>query len=150
MEPHPDSHKIGVWSLPNLGKTLMEAREKIFSSYTLQKTLSTLEIMRFSWLLPEVIFYYLDWLQGKSKFLSIHWTYLPIDDTKQRATPLGLQVQSVVARLNFPHEETRGLYWTLGEQTKMLSLFLSGNLQNNLLVLRPQIHKWLSSTRCWM
>jgi hypothetical protein len=128
----------------------MEARDKILSSCTLQKTLSVLDIMRFSWLLPEVIFYYLDWLQGKSKFLSIHWNYLPIDDTKQCVTSLGLQVQSIVARLNFPHEKTQGLYRTLGEQSKMLSLFSSGNLQNNLLVLRPQIHVWLSSTRCWM
>jgi hypothetical protein len=28
---------------------------------------------------------------------------------------LGLQVQSVVARVNFPHERTRGLYRTLRE-----------------------------------
>jgi hypothetical protein len=32
-------------------------------------------------------------------------------------------VQSVVARVNFPHEKTRGLYRTLGEQSKKLSLF---------------------------
>jgi hypothetical protein len=45
------------------------------------------------------------------------------DDTKQGANLLGLQVQSVVARVNFPHEETRGLYQTLGEQSKNLSSF---------------------------
>jgi hypothetical protein len=32
-------------------------------------------------------------------------------------------VQSIVARVNFPHEESRGLYRTLGEQSKKLSLF---------------------------
>jgi hypothetical protein len=63
------------------------------------------------------------------------------DDTKQRATSLGLQVQSVVARVNFPHEETRGLYQTLGERLKKLSSFSLGNLQNNLLVLCPQLHR---------
>jgi hypothetical protein len=62
------------------------------------------------------------------------------DDIKQCATLLGLQVQSVVARVNFPHEETWGLYRTLGEQSKKLSSFLSGNLQNKLLVLHPQLH----------
>jgi hypothetical protein len=45
------------------------------------------------------------------------------DDTKQGANSLGLQVQSVVARVNFFHEETWGLYRTLGEQSKKLSLF---------------------------
>jgi hypothetical protein len=45
------------------------------------------------------------------------------DDTKQGANSLGLQVQSVVARVNFPHEKTRGLYRTLGEQLKKLSSF---------------------------
>jgi predicted nucleotidyltransferase len=39
------------------------------------------------------------------------------DDTKKCATLLGLQVQSVVARVNFPHEGTLGLYRTLGEQS---------------------------------
>jgi hypothetical protein len=33
----------------------------------------------------------------------------PTDDTKQGANSLGLQVQSVVARVNFAHEETQGL-----------------------------------------
>jgi hypothetical protein len=32
-------------------------------------------------------------------------------------------MQSVVARVNFSHEETRGLYRTLGEQSKQLSTF---------------------------
>jgi hypothetical protein len=63
------------------------------------------------------------------------------DDTKQCATSLGLEVQSVIARVNFPHEETWGLYRTLGEQSKKLSLFSSGNLQNNFLVLRLQLHR---------
>jgi hypothetical protein len=62
-------------------------------------------------------------------------------DTKQCATSLELQVQSVVARVNFPHEETWGLYQTLVEQSKKLSSFSSGNLQNDLLVLRPQLHR---------
>jgi hypothetical protein len=38
-----------------------------------------------------------------------------LDDTKQCATLLALQVQSVVARVNFPHVETRGLYRTRRE-----------------------------------
>jgi hypothetical protein len=46
-----------------------------------------------------------------------------LHNTKQGANSLGLQVQSVVARVNFPHEETRGLYQTLGEQSKKLSSF---------------------------
>jgi hypothetical protein len=62
-------------------------------------------------------------------------------DTKKCATSLGLRVQSVVARVNFPHEGTQGLYQTLGEQSKKLYLFSSGNLQNNHLVLRPQLHR---------
>jgi hypothetical protein len=36
--------------------------------------------------------------------------YLAHDDTKQCATSLGLQVQSVVARVNFPHEGTSWLH----------------------------------------
>jgi hypothetical protein len=39
------------------------------------------------------------------------------------ANSLGLQVQSVVVRVNFSHEETQGLYRTLGEQSKKLSSF---------------------------
>jgi hypothetical protein len=35
----------------------------------------------------------------------------------------------------------QSLYRTLGEQTKKLSSFLSGKLQNNLLVLCPQLHR---------
>jgi hypothetical protein len=46
------------------------------------------------------------------------------DDTKKGANSLGLQVRSVVVRVNFPQEETRGLYQTLGEQSKKLSSFL--------------------------
>jgi hypothetical protein len=66
---------------------------------------------------------------------------LVADDTKQCATSLGLQVQSVVTRVNFPHEGARGLYQTLGEQWKKLSLFSLGNLQNNVLVLRSQLYR---------
>jgi hypothetical protein len=65
------------------------------------------------------------------------------DGSKQCATLLGFQVQSVVARVNFSHKRTWGLYRTLGEQSKKLYLFSSGNLQNNLLVLRPQLHRVL-------
>jgi hypothetical protein len=39
-----------------------------------------------------------------------------LDDTKQCATLLGLQVQSVVARVIFPIRMTRGNYQSLGEQ----------------------------------
>jgi hypothetical protein len=46
-----------------------------------------------------------------------------LDDTKQGANLLGIQVQSVVARVNFLHEETRGLYQTLGENSKKLASF---------------------------
>jgi hypothetical protein len=35
--------------------------------------------------------------------------------------------ESVVARVNFPHEGTRGLYRTLEELSKKLSSFSSGN-----------------------
>jgi hypothetical protein len=42
--------------------------------------------------------------------------YPTVDDTKKGANSLGLQMLSVVARVNFPHEETRSLYRTLGEQ----------------------------------
>jgi hypothetical protein len=35
----------------------------------------------------------------------------------------GLQVQSIVARVNFPHEGTHGLISTLGEQSKKLRSF---------------------------
>jgi hypothetical protein len=46
-----------------------------------------------------------------------------VDDTKQGANLLGLLVQIVVARVNFLHEETRGLYQTLKEHSKKLSSF---------------------------
>jgi hypothetical protein len=71
-------------------------------------------------------------------------------DTKKCATLLGLQVQSVVARVNFPHEETRGLYRTLGEQLKKLSSFLSSNLQNNFLILCPKLHGVFVKHKMWM
>jgi hypothetical protein len=54
------------------------------------------------------------------------------DDTKQGANSLGLQVQSVVERVNFPHKETRGLYRTLGEQSKSSLRSLSSNLQKKI------------------
>jgi hypothetical protein len=38
-------------------------------------------------------------------------------------------------------KKAQGLYRTLGEQLKKLSSFSSGNLQNNLLVLHPQLHQ---------
>jgi hypothetical protein len=44
--------------------------------------------------------------------------FLLSDDTKKCATSLGLQVQSVIARVNFPHGRTRGLYKTLGNSRK--------------------------------
>jgi hypothetical protein len=46
------------------------------------------------------------------------------DDSKQGANLFGLQVQSVVAWVNFPHEKTRVLYQTLAEQSKKLSFAL--------------------------
>jgi hypothetical protein len=46
-----------------------------------------------------------------------------LDDTKQGVNLLVLQLQSVVARVNFLHKETRGLYRTLEEQSKNLSAF---------------------------
>jgi hypothetical protein len=63
------------------------------------------------------------------------------DNTKQCVTLLGLQVQSVVVKLILSTRMTRSKYQTLGEQSKKLSSFLSGNLQNNFLVLRPQLHR---------
>jgi hypothetical protein len=36
---------------------------------------------------------------------------------------------------------TQDKYQTLGEQSKKIASFSSGNLQNNLLVLSPQIHQ---------
>jgi hypothetical protein len=54
------------------------------------------------------------------------WAIVPensLDDIKQCATSLGLRVHSIVARVNFPHEKTRGLYQTIGEQSKK-ALFL--------------------------
>jgi hypothetical protein len=50
-------------------------------------------------------------------------------------------VQSVVARVNLPMEETQGLYRTLGEQSKNSLCSRQVTLQNNLLVLRPQLHR---------
>jgi hypothetical protein len=42
---------------------------------------------------------------------------LAADDTKKSGNSSGLQVQTVVARVNFPYDETRGLYRTLREQS---------------------------------
>jgi hypothetical protein len=43
--------------------------------------------------------------------------------TLSKCAKLGLQVQSVVAKVNIPHEGTQGLYQTLGEQSKNLLSF---------------------------
>jgi hypothetical protein len=64
-------------------------------------------------------------LQALSKD-SLHWPIINFlfswnssaDDTKQCATLLELQEQSVVARVNFSHEGTWGLYRTLEEKFK--------------------------------
>jgi hypothetical protein len=69
-----------------------------------------------------------------------------LDDTKQCATLLGLQVQSVVTRVHFPHEGTRGLYRTLGEQSKNLS----SSCKTISLSCVPNSTEWLSSIRCFM
>jgi hypothetical protein len=63
---------------------------------------------------------------------------MPLDDTNQYASSLGLQVQSVVARVNFPYEGTRGLYRTFKEQSKKLPLFSSGNLKEHGALIRLQ------------
>jgi hypothetical protein len=74
----------------------------------------------------------------------------PIDDIKQCATLLGLQVQSVVARVNFLHKETQGLYRTLREKSKKLSSFSSSNLKNNFFVLCPLLHRVVVKHKVWM
>jgi hypothetical protein len=76
-------------------------------------------------------------MQSDHRPLAFQWT----NDTKQCANSLGLQVKSVVARVIFPTRMTRGKYQTLGEPSKKLSSFSSGNLQNQLLVLHPQLHR---------
>jgi hypothetical protein len=55
--------------------------------------------------------------------------------TLRKCAKLGLQVQSVVARVNFPHEGTRGLYRTLGEQSKKLCSFFFQQPAKQFLVL---------------
>jgi hypothetical protein len=84
------------------------------------------------------------------KFCSRRLGVFEGDDTKQCATSLGLQVQSVVARVIFSQEKTRGLYRTLREQSKKLSSFSSSNLQNNFLVLCPQLHRVVVKHKVWM
>jgi hypothetical protein len=64
-----------------------------------------------------------------------------LDDTKQGVNSLELQLQSVVSRVNFSHEETEGLYQTLGEQSKKLSSFFVKQPKNNFFVLCPQLHQ---------
>jgi hypothetical protein len=72
-----------------------------------------------------------------------------LDDSKQGANSLGLQVQSVVARVIFPHEETRSLYQTLGEQSKKLSSFFVRQPTKQFhCIVSPKSTEWLSSTRC--
>jgi hypothetical protein len=44
--------------------------------------------------------------------------------TLSKCAKLGLQVQTVVARVNFPHEGTRGLSRTLGEQSLMHAKYM--------------------------
>jgi hypothetical protein len=44
-----------------------------------------------------------------------NWNELMNDDTKQGVNSSGLQMQSVVAGVNFSHEGIRGLYRTLRE-----------------------------------
>jgi hypothetical protein len=66
---------------------------------------------------------------------------LVVDDTKQGANSLGLLVQIVVARLNFLHEETQGLYRTLREHSKKLSSFFVKQPTKKILVLCPQLHR---------
>jgi hypothetical protein len=64
-----------------------------------------------------------------------------LDDTKQGAKLLGLQVQSVVARVKFSREETRGLYQTLGEQLKKLFSFFVKQPTKQFPILCPQLHQ---------
>jgi hypothetical protein len=54
------------------------------------------------------------------------------------AKSLGLQVQSVVARINFPHEETWDLYQTLRKQSKrLLSFFFKQSTKQFLYLVSP-------------
>jgi hypothetical protein len=40
--------------------------------------------------------------------------------------------------------------WVIGEQSENISSFLSGNLQNKLLVLCPQIHRVVVKHKVWI
>jgi hypothetical protein len=55
--------------------------------------------------------------------------------TLSKCAKLGLQVQSIVARVNFSHERTQGLYRTLGEQSKKLRSFFFQQPAKQFLVL---------------
>jgi hypothetical protein len=62
---------------------------------------------------------------------------------------LGLQVQSVVTRVNFPHEGTRGLISnSRGTDEKALVTLLQTTCKTTSLSCVPNSTKWLSSTRC--
>jgi hypothetical protein len=71
-----------------------------------------------------------------------------LDDTKQCATSLGLQVKSVVARVNFPHEGTWSLYRTLRESQKSSLRSRQTTCKTISLYCVPNSTEWLSSTSC--
>jgi hypothetical protein len=61
--------------------------------------------------------------------------------TLSKCAKLGLQVQSVVAIVNFPYEGTQGLYQTLTNSRKSSCRSSSSNLQNNSSLLCTQLHQ---------
>jgi hypothetical protein len=63
------------------------------------------------------------------------------------ANSLGLQVQSVVAKVNFPHEETRGLISnSRGPVEKALLILLQATCKIISSSRVPNSTEWLSST----
>jgi hypothetical protein len=65
------------------------------------------------------------------------------------ANSLELQVQSVIARVNFPHEGTRGLISNSWGTVKKAPIFLLQITCKTIsLSCVPNSTKWLSSTRC--
>jgi hypothetical protein len=65
------------------------------------------------------------------------------------ANSSGLQVQSVVARVNFPHEGTRGLISnSRGIVEKAIIVLLQATCKTTSLSCVPNSTEWLSSTRC--
>jgi hypothetical protein len=69
--------------------------------------------------------------------------------TLSKCAKLGLQVQSVVARLNFPHEENSGLILnSQGIVKKALILLLPTTCKTIPCFCVPNSTEWLSSTRC--